>query len=328
MLWWATWDGVNCFRRYRSLPAEYRQPARRRLLESAGLLTASTVSDKAIQDIVKAYARLQRGYQTAKNHAQLSLTAALLPPLVLKAAQTYADGKNLSQTTVSALQTAQCFPVAQLPFPYNSCKDSHAQQGGCTSGSGTMHYAVVSLAESADYAHYRLVGGVLPVIHASASNTALLRQQLNLPASPHHEHILQRLVGITGPNGVARSIVANISAAQKATTQTDLNEAYKLVVKYASSGGGPAEAVVSQLRDATWVHVNGGTFVQVSQLCCDLGGQDADGGEGLMVLNRHASMLAGAWGHEQAQVQQKKTAGMHMPHHDNTLVQRSHIAAS
>ena len=166
------------------------------------------------------------------------------------------------------ISACKVFTRAQLSFPYS------------TNSSSSISTAIsfVSLSDSEDHDHHRLVALAVPVTDSAHGDTKWLRTQLGLQAGPKLQHVVQHLVqtASAGHLETAAQNSANLSLQQ--LLLDDVQQAYQHIVDSISSSDPALAQVTDKLMQEPWVLVQGCKFVRPHELCFDLA-QDINEGE-------------------------------------------------
>jgi len=174
--------------------------------------------------------------------------------------------------THAKAQISACavFKQAELQFPYKSSSSSSS------SSSNSGQQAFVSLADSADHDHYRLVALAVPVTDNAHGDTKALRGRLGLPAEPVFEHVVDHMLKMTA-SGHFEALSKQMSNPLSDTLLEDIKQSYMFIVnsigqKLAVGQGRDTDLgkTTDRLGQEPWVLVQGSKFVVPSELCYDL----------------------------------------------------------
>ena len=177
------------------------------------------------------------------------------------------------------------FKTAELHFPYKSSSSSSSQQ------------AFVSLADSADHDHYRLVALAVSVTDNAHEDTKTLRGRLGLPSEPVLEHVVDHMLKMAASGHFEAALSKQMSKPLSDILLEDIKQAYLFIVnsigqKLALGQGRDADLgkTAGRLGQEPWVLVQGSKFVVPSELCYDLEEDTHHGRLHLASMQSHPSL--------------------------------------
>ena len=150
----------------------------------------------------------------------------------------------------------------------------------------------MSLADSADHSHYRLVALAVPVIDNAHGDTHELRAKLGLPTEPDLKHVVDHMLKMAAA-GHLKAMSQQTSNPLTGLLLEDIKQAYQYIVHHVrqslASGGSLLETLKPRLAEGCWVLVSDYKFVRPSELCFDLEEDKNHGKHCKQVLSAHAS---------------------------------------
>ncbi len=132
---------------------------------------------------------------------------------------------------------------------------------------------LISLRDSTDHAHYRVMANAVAVISNAMGPTSLLRSELNLPMEPRLELVVHHLLKTVKADSVAALFAMPRSRAGNVLEILieDIDHAYGHVVegmdKLLAAGDNKRFSLANCLYLDPWVLVDGGKFVVPNELC-------------------------------------------------------------
>ena len=153
------------------LPAKYTSHQRISILKKQGLGHEGSASPDFF---------LSCGSQFSARNSSMSRDTSrqvsrYLVNMLCSHVSTFQKSSNWSTGQAAA---AKIFTCPELPFPYSSSTSA----------------AFVSLADSADHEHYRVVALAVPVTDNAHGDTKRLRAKLGLPTHPELQHVVKHLL--------------------------------------------------------------------------------------------------------------------------------------
>ena len=168
---------------------------------------------------------------------------------------------SISSRHLHTLKTylADCpiFLAAELGFPYDM---GPKQQ-------------LVSLRDSTDHAHYRVMANAVAVINNAMGPTSLLRSKLELPMEPRLELVVHHLLKTVKADSVAALFAMPRSRAGNVLEMLieDVDHAYGHIVegmeKLLAAGDSKRFSLANRLYLDPWVLTDSGKFVVPNELC-------------------------------------------------------------
>jgi len=244
---------------YTLLPDVYATPQRLAALKRHGLAHEDSPDPEFFRECAKRFSDLSSSQGRSRDDIK-RLSWSLVNMLHANVAA-YRRGYAWTQISACAV-----FKQAELHFPYNSSSSS----------SSSSQQAFVSLAESADHDHYRLVALAVPVTDNAHGDTKALRGRLGLPSEPVLEHVVDHMLKMTA-SGHFEALSKQMSNPLSETLMEDIKQSYMFIVdsigqKLAVGQGRDADLgkTTERLGQEAWVLVQGSKFVVPSELCYDL----------------------------------------------------------
>ncbi len=246
---------------YTLLPDVYATPQRLAVLKQHGLAHEDSPDPAFFLECAKRFSELSSSQSRSRDDIK-RLSWSLVNMLHANIAA-YLRGYAWNQISDCAV-----FKKAELQFPYKSSNSS--------SSSSSSQQVFVSLADSADHDHYRLVALAVPVTDNVHGDTKTLRARLGLPSEPVLEHVVDHMLKMTA-SGHFGALSKQMSNPLSEILLEDIKQSYIFIV--ASIGqklavGQGSDAVLGKtterLGQEPWVLVQGSKFVVPSELCYDL----------------------------------------------------------
>jgi len=251
---------------YTLLPDVYATPQRLAVLKQHGLAHEDSPDPAFFLECAQRFSELSNSQSRSRDDIK-RLSWSLVN--ILRAnVPAWAYQRGYAWTHVKA-QISACavFKKAELQFPYKSSSSS---------SSSSSQQAFVSLADSADHDHYRLVSLAVPVTDNAHGDTKTLRGMLGLPAEPVLEHVVDHMLKMAA-SGHFEALSKQMSNPLSDILLEDIRQSYLFMVdsigqKLAVWQGRDADLAktTTRLKQEPWVLVQGSKFVTPSELCYDL----------------------------------------------------------
>ena len=170
---------------------------------------------------------------------------------------TMASSSRHCNTLKTFLADCPMFVTAELGFPYDM---GPKQQ-------------LVSLRDSTDQAHYRVVANAVAVINNAMGPTSLLRSKLELPTEPRLELVVHHLLKTVKADSVAALFAMPRSRAGNVLEILidNIDRAYGHIVegmdKLLAARDTKQLSLANRLYLEPWVLVDGGNFMVPNELC-------------------------------------------------------------
>ncbi len=239
---------------YALLPDEYSQGQRLATLQSHGLAHDDLPDQKCFLACADQFVRL---YEDKDRSASMSTHSRMLLKMLQRNVDSYrANAPRAAWDEASHLiATKPIFVRAAVVSPYDS-------------PTGAL---LVSLQDSEDYCHHRMVASAVPVTEPTLGDTTQLRAKLDLPLGPHPLHVVTHLLH-TARSRNDELQTGHSPAPLNKLIQEDVENAYVHVVSTVSrylAEGERRELVklTNKLTGAPWVMVQNS---QKSVAPCDL----------------------------------------------------------
>ena len=248
---------------YTLLPDVYATPQRLAVLKKHGLAHEGSPDPALFLECAQRFSELSSSQSRSRDDIKrLSWSLVNMLHANVSAYQCmYAWTHAKAQISACAV-----FKQAELQFPYNSSSSS----------SSSSQQGFVSLADSADHDHYRLVALAVPVTDTAHGDTKTLRGRLDLPSEPVLEHVVDHMLKMAA-SGHLQALSKQMSNSLSDILLEDIKQSYLFIVngigqKLAVGQGRDADLAktAGRLRQESWVLVQGSKFVVPSELCYDL----------------------------------------------------------